>query len=149
MDTSPHISGVIGWFLLLFIVAWLGTCALLSLMGGWHRLAKKFRATSEIDGEKYRFVSMSLGTGLFPVRYRNSLFVTVGRSGVALSVLFPFRVLHPPLFIPWSDVETVRPESSWLTNPVALYVRGFDKRLLFRGHAGKKILEAFTANARL
>ena len=139
--------GIVGWFLLLFVVAWLGACGMLSLMGGWHRLATRFRSASDINGEKYRFASMSLGSGLFPVRYRNTLFVTVGRSGMALSVLFLFRVLHPPLFIPWSAVETVRPEMSWLTKQTAVYVRGFHKRLLFRGRAGKKILETFNAQA--
>jgi hypothetical protein len=79
------------------------------------------------------------------VHYRNALFVTVGRSGLSLSVLFLFRVLHPPLFIPWSAVEAVRPERFWLVNRTAVYLRGFDKRMLFRGRAGQKILEAFNA----
>ena len=147
MDPAQNISGIVGWFLLLFVIAWPGTCAIISLTGGWHRLAKKFHSTSEIDGEKFRFASMSLGTGLFPVRYRHTLFVTVGRAGITMSVNFLFRVLHPPLFIPWSAVEIVRPETSWLVTHTAVYIRGFDKRLLFRGRTGKKILATFNANA--
>ena len=145
MNPASNISGIVAGFILLFSVAWLGTCALLSLMGGWHRLAAKYRSTSEIDGEKYRFASMSLGTGFFPVRYRNVLFVTVGRTGITLSVNFLFRVLHPPLLIPWSAVETVRPETSWLATHTAVYLHDFDKRLLFRGRAGKKIHDVFHA----
>ena len=149
MEPAPNITGIVAGFVLLFVGAWLGTCALLSFMGGWHRLAQKFRAASGIDGERIRFASMSFGTGLFPVRYRNTLFVTVDRTGVGLSVLFPFRVLHPPLFIPWSAVETIRPEQSLFVSGTAVYLRDFDKRLLFRGRAGKRILEAFTAHSRL
>lgn len=147
MHPTSDISGIVAWFLLLFAVAWLILCALLSLMGGWRRLATRFPASSDTGGEEFRFASMSLGSGLFPVRYRNSLFVTVGHSGLGLSVVFLFRVMHPPLFIPWSAVETVRPEQSWMMNHVAVYIRGFDKRLAFRGRAGKKILEAFNARA--
>lgn len=143
MDPAPNLSGIVAWFILLFSIAWPGTCAIISLTGGWHRLAKKFRSDSDIDGEKFRFASMTLGTGLFPARYRNALFVTVGRSGVAMSVNFLFRVLHPPLFIPWTEVESAQRERSWLVNHVAVSLRGFEKRLFFRGRAGKKILEAF------
>ena len=145
MDPASDISGTVGWLILLIIVAWLGVCALISLMGGWHRLATKFRAASASRGEEIRFVSMTLGTGLFPARYRNALFVTVGPSGVGLSVVFLFRVLHPPLFIPWSAVESVQRERSWLVNHVAVSIHDFDKRLFFRGRAGKKILETFSA----
>lgn len=147
MEPAPSMSGDIALIIVLLAIAWLGVCALISLMGGWHRLAAKFRATSASRGEEIRFVSMTLGTGLFPARYRNALFVTVGPSGVGLSVIFLFRVLHPPLFIPWSAVQSVQRERSWLVNHVAVSLHGFDKRLFFRGRAGKKILETFNALA--
>ena len=147
MDPAQDISGILAWFLPLFVLVWAGTCTMLSFMGGWHRLAARFPASSDIEGEKYRFASMSLSSGHFPVRYNNSLSVTVGRSGLVLSVLFLLRVMPPPLFIPWSAVETVRPERFWLVSGTAVYLRGFDKRLLFRGRAGKKIFEAFNARA--
>lgn len=147
MHPTSDISGVVAWFLLFFVAAWLILCVLLSLMGGWHRLAQRFPAKSDSDGEEFRFASMSLGSGLFPVRYRNSLFVTTGRSGLGLSVLFLFRVMHPPLFIPWSAVETVRPEQTLFVSGTAVYLHGFDKRMLFRGRAGKMILEAFNERA--
>ncbi|MDH3311126.1 MAG: hypothetical protein OEM48_10700 [Gammaproteobacteria bacterium] len=145
MTPVSDISGILGWFLLLFTVAWIGTCAMISLTGGWHRLAQKFRSTSVPHGETFRFASMSLGTGFFPARYRRVLSVTVGASGIGLSVSFIFRLLHPPLYIPWTEVENVRPERAWLSSHIAVYLRGFDKRLLFRGPAGRKILETFTA----
>ena len=82
MDPASSLSGDIVLIVILLVVAWLGACALISLMGGWHRLAARFRSTSAINGEQYRFASMTLGSGLFPARYRNTLWVTVGRSGV-------------------------------------------------------------------
>jgi len=86
--------------LVLLVIAWLFACAMISLMGGWHRLAEKFHATSEIHDEKICFASMAIGTGLFPASYRRVLFVTVGPAGIGLSVIFPYRLLLPPLFIP-------------------------------------------------
>jgi hypothetical protein len=115
-------------------------------MGGWHRLATRFRSAAAINGEERRFASMTLGSGFFPARYRNTLFLTVARSGIGLSVLFLLRLLHPPLFIPWAEVEPVVRERSWMKNHVAVSLRGFDKRLLFRGQAGKKILETYNPN---
>ena len=147
MDHVVTPSGITVWLLPLLVVTWLIACAMLSFMSGWRRLAARFPASSGIDGETYRFASMSLGAGLLPVHYRNSMFVTVGRSGLSMSVFILFRVMHPPLFIPWSAVETVQPERFWLVNHTVVYIRGFDKRLLFRGRAGKKILEAFNAQA--
>ena len=88
---------------------------------------------------------MSLGSGLFPVNYGNCLFVTVGHLGLALSVLFMFRILHPPLLIPWSAIEAVRPEKFWFMTRIAVYVRGLNKRLLFPRRVGKKILETFNS----
>lgn len=145
MNPDSDISGIIGWFLLLFSFAWIGTCAMISLAGGWHRLAQKYRSNSEPSGETVRFASMSIGTGLFPARYRRVLFVTVGSSGFGLSVVFFYRLLHPPLFIPWTDVEAVQAERKWFSRHVAVTLRGFDKRLFFFGPAGRKILETFTA----
>lgn len=147
MNTDPGLPGIVASFALFFIVAWLGTCALLSLMGGWSRLASEFRARADARGESFRFASMSLGTGLFPARYRNALTVTVGPAGIGLSVNFLFRLLHPPLFIPWPAVESARAERSLFVSGTAVYLRGFDKRLFFRGRAGRKILEAFIARA--
>lgn len=148
MDPTPDVSVIVVALVLLISAAWLGTCALISLTGGWHRLGEKFRLASDIHGETFRFASMTLGSGFFPARYRNALFVTVGPAGISLSVIFPFRLLHPPLFIPWSAVESVQPERSWLTSHVAVSLRDFDKRLFFRGGAGNKIIQTFNMQAR-
>lgn len=143
-----HISSVNRfpeWFPVFFAVLWLGISGLLSFAGGWHQLASRFEASSRIDGETFRFASMSLGSGLFPVSYGNCLFITVGRSGVRLSILFLFRFLHPPLFIPWSSVEAVQPEKFWFLTYTAVRIRGFNKRMLFPKRVGKKLMETFNA----
>lgn len=149
MESFLNESNAAVWFPVAFVLAWVGATVLLSLMSGWHQLASRLRATSPIEGERYRFSSLSLGTGAFPMSYRNCIFVTVGRSGFVLSVLFLYRVFHPPIYVPWSAVERVHPQQRWFLMCTAVYIQGFDKRLLFRGRAGRKILETFQAQAGL
>ena len=96
------------WFIPMFAAMWCGITGLLSVLGGWATLAASYRAEGASDGERFRFVSGSLGTRFVPVNYGNCLFVTVRSHGIQLSILFPFRFLSPPLFLPWSHVESVR-----------------------------------------
>jgi hypothetical protein len=147
---NPNGQGIVflQWFIPLLLLAWVGLLASRSFLGGWNQLARRFGTSAAIEGEKFRFTSLSVGSGYFPVKYRNCMFVTVGQSGLALSVNILFRVFHPPLMIPWSDIETVQPEKVWLAPHIAVYVRGFDKRLLFRWNVGMKISDYFYAPAK-
>ena len=132
------------WFLPAFVVFWLAICGVLSLIGGWYHLGERFKSDEPIDGERFRFRTGAVGRDAFPVNYGNCLFATVGAKGFALSVLFLFRFLHPRLVIPWSAVERCEHVRFWFMKPVAVHVAGFNRRLLFRGDLGGKILETWT-----
>lgn len=147
MNTAPELAVTITVLTLSLTLAWIVTCALIALGGGWYWLAQKFPATAATPGERFRFVTLRIGTGLFPARYRNTVTVTVGASGLGLSVVWPFRILHPPAHIPWTAVATVQPERSLLVNHMAVTLRGYDKRLFVRGPAGRKIFEAYQEHA--
>lgn len=140
-----------GWFLLAFIGLWLAISGFLSLSGGWYELSKRFKSDEAIDGRRFRLCSAAVGSRVFPVGYGSCLFAIVGRRGLALSVLFPFRFLHPRLVIPWSAVERCEEVRGWwFIRHIAVYVRGFHgKRLLFRGTLGREILGAWTQAHRL
>ena len=131
------------WFFPFFILMWLAISAALSLMGGWHSLAERFKSGEEVEGERYRFRSGEMGFGMVPVSYGACLFVTVGPTAFSLSVLFVFRFLHPRLVIPWSAVERCERVRYWLMNRVAVHVEGFDRRILFPGAVGERILGAW------
>lgn len=132
------------WFFPAFVVFWLAICGALSLLGGWYELSRRFNSSEPIDGERFYFRSGALGSGPLPVSYGSCLFVTVGPRGFALSILFPFRFLHPRLVIPWSAVERCEKVKFWFTNQVAVHVAGFHRRLWFSGALGRKILEVWT-----
>jgi hypothetical protein len=119
-----------------------GTRALLSMLGGWTSLAGEFRATQRADGERFRFVSGSMGTRVFPVSYGGCLFVTVNETGFGLSILFPFRFLSPPLFIPWSQVASAETKRFFLVNRAIVRLHGRWPAISVRGAAGKCIVDA-------
>ncbi len=37
--------------------------------------------------------------------YGGCLTIVVNSEGIGLSILWPFRAGHPPLFIPWSEIS--------------------------------------------
>jgi hypothetical protein len=122
---------------------WLSICALLSLIGGWYELAHQYRAKSQPVGKKFYVVSGSIGWPYFPVSYSSCLSAIVAESGFRLSVLFPFRILHPALFIPWSAVETVEEGRYVFIKRCVIRVHGFKRRIALYGGAGTAVAEAF------
>lgn len=40
--------------------------------------------------------------------YRNCLRLGANQDGLYLAVLFLFRFMHPPLFVPWSEIKITR-----------------------------------------
>ena len=124
----------------LFIVAWLLGGALLAHLSGWRLLAKRFRATEPVEGLRCRFSSGRMGRrGEMPVGYGSCLNLIVGRTGFRLSILFPFRFFCPPLFIPWTEVESVEEKRDWFRQRSQISIRGSDVFVAISGHAGECI----------
>jgi hypothetical protein len=87
------------------ISLWAGVGFMISLIGGWFELGRTSRTSQPFHGQIWRFqdAQFRLIGG-----YHNILSVGANEEGLYLSVFFPFRVGHPPLFIPWQDIS-VRP----------------------------------------
>ena len=136
------------WFFPFFVAFWLAICGVLSMIGGWYELSRRFKSNEGIDGERFSLRSGAIGWGAFSVSYGGCLFITVGPKGIALSILFLFRFLHPRLVIPWSAIERCETVRFWFMKHVAVHVKGFNRRLLFRGPVGKRILEAWAQAGR-
>lgn len=131
------------WFFPFFALMWIGVSGLLAMLSGWSGLATNFRAEGTVDGEQFRFVSGSMGNRSLPVHYGNCLFVTVNETGFAISILFLFRVLSPPLFIPWSAVEAIEPKRFLLFSYTAIHLRDQWPTISVRGSAGRQLEQAF------
>lgn len=92
-----------------FFIA-LGCAAIFSiaLFSGWRKLAERFRLRSSFTGVSWGLQSAYMR---WASHYGNCLNVGADSAGLKLSVVFLFRVGHPPLFIPWSEISVVRRSS--------------------------------------
>ena len=147
---QPDLTLLILCFIL-FTVIWCGVVGVISFIGGWHGLAKSFRAeettfrVASLDDElRFRFASMTTGPKYFPTNYGNCLMVHVGGTGIQIAVWLPFRFLHPPLHIPWESVERCEPKRFFLFFPrTVVYLRNRRRPLCFFGRAGKAIFDTW------
>lgn len=127
-------------FPIFFIAMWVSISFLLAAMGGWNVLAKHYSARTSFLGELFWFCSGKLG-GL--VNYGSCLTLGSNSQGLHLSVLFPFRIGHPPLFIPWSDIVACS-KKGWFFHTVDLEFSKSPGNTLriFRGTAEKLAIES-------
>ena len=93
----------------LFILFWMFICYLISLVGGWRKLAEYYKRPEGmlLTGTKGILTSLDLNGA----SYSGVVFIRVNDLGMYLSVLIFFRVGHPPLFIPWSDIKIEEKQS--------------------------------------
>jgi hypothetical protein len=87
-------------FLCLFVGMWCAICLMLS-RGGWRRLAESFPACGQPSGSRFSAQSGKVGAA----SYNGCLTIYSSHEGLYLSVWLPFRLGHPPLFIPWNAVR--------------------------------------------
>ena len=95
-----------------FVLMWGVVSLLLATIGGWRRLAEAYRLDGGFNGARWNFRSARLRWG---ANYNNCLTVGANEHGLYLAVFVPFRLFHPPLFVPWSDVGVV-PRKGWVFN---------------------------------
>jgi len=75
--------------------------AMLAGKSGWKTLARQYKADGPIDGELWPRTTISVGRLFF----RDRAIVRGNNEGVYLSLMPYLRPFHPPLFIPWKDME--------------------------------------------
>jgi hypothetical protein len=76
----------------------------LARAGGWTILAERYPASAPMPRPRTRF-----GYGVFAgwVGYNGALVVSSDASGLFLSVWPLLSWAHPPVFIPWTEVERI------------------------------------------
>lgn len=122
-----------------FAVFWMLIVWLISAAGGWRSLAAHYRSDLPFTGRTWRFRSGLMG-GM--ARYNGLLTVGVNPAGLYLAVMPLFRIGHPPLFIPWSDV-TVGNEQRFVSSFIAFRFRQAPGTSLWlRERFGREVLEA-------
>ena len=94
-------------FFLIFPLFWCVVCLIISRVGGWQHLARRY-GTDEPPGGT-RLSSQSGKVNI--MGYNNCLTVHVSDEGIHMAVMILFRPGHQPLMIPWRDIHNMRQES--------------------------------------
>jgi hypothetical protein len=95
------------WFIFpaYFLSLWLLVSAIISYIGGWTTLAKRFRVKPPFTGTKWTGQS---GQMRWIAGYGNCLTVGVSSEGLYFATMPLFRFRHPPLLIPWTEIAVTR-----------------------------------------
>jgi hypothetical protein len=139
-------SAPTGWLFALFPFFFVGMWCFVSLVlshtGGWHRLAEKFRAFRPAAGRRYWMQSARMGL----VNYNSILTIHVSDEGLHLAVWWMFRLSHPALMIPWSEIRNVVVKKflwmSWVEADIG------EERLV-KISLPRKVLEGYESRVRL
>lgn len=90
--------------LALIATIWFGLLHLLARIGGWSRLARHYRTFESFAGEAIRFQFGYVGY----VRYKGALTFGADAKGLYLAMFALLRPGHPPLVVPWGQLEAER-----------------------------------------
>ncbi|WP_254507375.1 hypothetical protein [Anatilimnocola floriformis] len=88
---------------LAFALWWCFIIWVISFIGGWRALAKRFGVRQLPPGKKYHLQSAAFSKGGLPCNYGNCLTMIVAEQGLGIAIFPAFRPGHPPLLIPWSE----------------------------------------------
>ena len=96
------------YFLALIPLVWCFLSWLMAKLSGWSRLARDFSMKVDSLGvcESAWLRSGRMGV----IQYHSVLTFRIYKSGLGISVAFPLRLGHPPLFVPWSELHHVTDE---------------------------------------
>ena len=102
-----------------------------SVLSGWHTLSKRFRAESEPYGA-------TRSAGPFPYtvytrywsHYSFIIRMTAAEDALYLSVLLILRIGHPPLRIPWNEIQLSK--TTYFRQPLVLLTLGEQERIPMR-----------------
>jgi hypothetical protein len=105
------------YFLPVFIGMFVLVTYLISKMG-WVTLAEKFRTDLPFEGTKIGTISATINAG----NYRNAIKLKYDYQGFYLKTVFFFRLFHPPVFIPWTEIKQVRNKKILFTQQKELVI---------------------------
>ena len=116
---------------IIFAILWCGICFVTSFISGWYTLSRRFCRQSEPYGD-----NRSAGPFFYTIytrfwsRYSSIIRLTAADDALYLSVLFFFRIAHPPLRIPWAEIKIGKTKYFW--RPFILLTLGERERIPMR-----------------
>lgn len=124
-------------FIAALLCVWIAVCYAISYCGGWWALSRGYPSKAGEIRKRWSFQSgmMRRMTG-----YGGCLNFGATDRELTLSVLFLFRPGHPPLQIPWEDIEMTRYKPWMMTSRIRLSFRKApDVPLIIRNGLAREI----------
>jgi hypothetical protein len=131
ISQNPFSFDVIIW-----ISGWVLLSSIISFVGGWFALSQVYRTRVPFTGAKWR---MQSGQLRYLMGYNNILTIGVSPQGLYLANMFLFRLMHPPLLVPWSEIK-IRRKKGWVFESV-IFTLGHELAipLRIRGSLAEKL----------
>jgi len=132
MNAEPGSTAFSLLLLLLIPLYLVALMWVLSRLSGWDWLARRFSETGVFYGESWRWQSARF-RGWFS--YNNCLKVGASSEGLHLEVmriLIPFRLFHPPLTIPWNEIEVETGKAWFGLFDTARFRMGVEEQITMR-----------------
>ncbi len=126
------------YFGLFFIGGWLVVSFMFSIVTGWNKLAERYRTYNKPDFKLFRAVQVTWGS---PLMAGNIYIMGSSNKGLYLGVLFPFRIGHPPLLIPWRDLRVEKVKSFMSNKVVFKFKDGTARPLEIKENMAEKLIE--------
>jgi hypothetical protein len=145
-EPQPLPIWLIPLFPLFFAGMWMLVVTLIAEIGGWRGLARLYRepegmARSPVRSFRMASVDLRRGALSLPANYSNCVIVDVAREGLHLRVWLPFRFRHPPLLIPWGQIERFEPGRMLFWRTLTLHPRGTGTRIRLWGGPAQAVEE--------
>jgi len=99
--------------LVLFVAVWCIGTYIGSIGAGWRALSQRFRAQSKFPGQTQSarpFFNVCMKNW---ADYSGIVRIAAEEDALYLSVAFPYRIGHPPLCIPWQEIQLGRTKFLW------------------------------------
>lgn len=118
-ETALIVLFILIAFPIFFTVLWVGVTLLMSFIGGWGKVGKRYAAVGgPPQGRTLKHV-----TGMFGMaRYKHVLTVITTDTGLHIENRKVFRPGHPPLFIPFSAIFNARKQTLFFWEFIAFEI---------------------------
>ncbi|EIJ41696.1 hypothetical protein BegalDRAFT_0785 [Beggiatoa alba B18LD] len=102
----------------LLLLVWSGILLLVAYISGWSALARYYAAPMPLPMISQRWIYQSMALRWFFWGYNNCLTIGVADDGFLIKVVFPLKIGHKPLLIPWSAIQKIEVIKVFSTFPI-------------------------------
>ena len=129
------------YLILIFIAGWILISCIISLLGGWFWLAKRYPLSHGSGNviENFNWKSLNLN---YICGYSSCINIKISEFGLILKTSLIFSILHSPIFLPWSSISNLDYKESFFKR-IKFHVG--KNRLVIYGKAAKTIHKIFSS----